>query len=119
MKILLIILTILITSCGDDPVITPDANCTVETSLINDSWTSDISGVTYHLQSCSPYTTCRLCFHFSCSGTHDIDLDYYPNGEARIEYLYYSKVVTANWQICNGVLELYNFSDGSNPETFR
>ena len=115
----LILLFILI-SCGDSPDNGSGyAGCNINTDSVKSIWQSEVTGVTYDLRSCGHSTSCTMCFSPLCNGTQDFNFYYTPEGAVSLHYPFYSKWVTANWQMCDGKLELYNFSDKSVNEKFK
>lgn len=124
MKVLMVIMLFILISCGsksEDTGGNEGGNspiCHNSPEALNKIWTSEVDGKRYDLTNCAFNNTCRLCFSNFCNTFDDVDVRF-STDTVRLNYFVAPRVLNGSWQICDEVLEIYNLSDGSAPETFR
>lgn len=115
MRLALILLTLTLFSCGKEAE--PVQGCEYTTTGISRTWTSDTTGRSYDISTCTAGALCEFS-DGTCNTVDEIQLLYNNSGGVAYTTCGNNITYSGNWRVCGNVLEFYNMSDNAN-ETFR
>jgi len=109
------IILLSLVSCGSDDKPQGQAavvECNTSETSAKKIWRRSSTGSTYDLRTCNVGTVCNMVA-VPTNPAQDFTLEYSENGSAIV-----NGSLQGNWKVCNGVMELYDFSNGSATEYY-